>query len=78
VVKCKAFEDNTGALALATVPKMRPRTKHINLVYHHFRGAVRDGMIEVVLVGTKDQLADVFTKPLPLHDFVKFRERILG
>ena len=34
---CKAFEDNTGALELATVPKLRSRTKHINLVYHHFR-----------------------------------------
>ena len=30
VVHCKeAFEDNTGALGLAKVPKMRPRTKHI-------------------------------------------------
>jgi len=36
VVHCKAFEDNSGALELSLVPKMRPRTKHINNVYHHF------------------------------------------
>ena len=26
VIHCKAFEDNNGALAIAKVPKMRPRT----------------------------------------------------
>ena len=30
-IMCNAFEDNTGALELAKVPKMRPRTKHINI-----------------------------------------------
>eukprot|EP00957_Ditylum_brightwellii_P210472 15365013-Ditylum_brightwellii.AAC.2 len=36
-VHCKAFEENAGALELAKVPKMRPHTKHINAVYHHFQ-----------------------------------------
>ena len=35
-VRCELFEDNSGALELATVHKMRPRTKHINIKYHHF------------------------------------------
>eukprot|EP00957_Ditylum_brightwellii_P121146 9239711-Ditylum_brightwellii.AAC.2 len=35
-VHCKAFKDNSGALELAKAPKMRPHTKHINTVYHHF------------------------------------------
>jgi hypothetical protein len=77
-VRCKAFEDNTGALTLATVPKMRPRTKHINLVYHHFREAVRDGLVTIISVGTKDQVGDMFTKPLPQNDFVKFRKLLMG
>ena len=34
---CKLFEDNSGAYKLATAPKMRPRTEHINVKYHHFR-----------------------------------------
>jgi hypothetical protein len=37
VVHCRLFEDNSGALELARVPKMRSRTKHMNLKYHHFR-----------------------------------------
>ena len=36
VVHGKAFEDNNGALVIAKVPRMRPRTKHINTKYFHF------------------------------------------
>jgi hypothetical protein len=30
------FEDNNGALSLATSPKISPRTNHIAVKYHHF------------------------------------------
>jgi hypothetical protein len=33
---CELFEDNSGALAIASMPKVRPRTKHINNKYFHF------------------------------------------
>jgi hypothetical protein len=36
-IYCTAFEDNAGAIELAKVPKMRPRTKHITPKYHHFQ-----------------------------------------
>ena len=36
LMKCTAFEDNNGALEMAKTPKMRPRTKHIAIKYHHF------------------------------------------
>jgi hypothetical protein len=35
-VYCKVFEDNSGALELARIPKLRLRTKHINVCYHIF------------------------------------------
>ena len=35
-VKCKVFKDNNGAIELSKAPKIRPRTKHISLKYHHF------------------------------------------
>ncbi len=46
-VYCKVFEDNSGALELARLPKLRPRTKHINVCYHHFREHVRKGLIKI-------------------------------
>eukprot|EP00543_Licmophora_paradoxa_P009036 CAMPEP_0202444388 /NCGR_PEP_ID=MMETSP1360-20130828/3485_1 /ASSEMBLY_ACC=CAM_ASM_000848 /TAXON_ID=515479 /ORGANISM="Licmophora paradoxa, Strain CCMP2313" /LENGTH=137 /DNA_ID=CAMNT_0049060377 /DNA_START=1521 /DNA_END=1930 /DNA_ORIENTATION=+ len=39
----KLFEDNSAALEMARVPKMRPRTRHINCIYHHFRNEVSNG-----------------------------------
>ena len=78
---CKLFEDNSGAVELANVPKMRPRTKHINLVYHHFRSHVRThvnpkGVVTITYVKTGDQIADIFTKPLAAPLFQKHRRSI--
>ena len=36
-IHCTVFEDNSGALELARLPKVRPRMKHINQSFHHFR-----------------------------------------
>jgi hypothetical protein len=77
IVHCQAFEDNSGALEIAKLPKLRPRTKHINVTYHHFREHVRKGTIQIYPIGTNDQIADIFTKPLPQNLFLKHRNKLL-
>jgi len=77
-VHCKVFEDNAGAIEIANVPKLRPRTKHLNIKYHHFREEVRKGTVSIYYTRTEDQIADIFTKPLPEASFTKFREKIMG
>ena len=77
-IHCKTFEDNSGALQLARLPKMRPRTRHINVKYHHFREAVAKGRITVHHVSTKDQLGDALTKNLPRDLFVTLRKKYMG
>ena len=77
-VYCKVFEDNSGALELARLPKFRPRTKHINVAWHHFRDFARHGLIKFFPIDTELQPADVLTKPLPQNLFVKHRQKILG
>ncbi len=67
-VYCKVFEDNSGALELTRLPKLRPRTKHINVCYHHFRKHVRKGLIKIFPIDTKDQIADTLTKALAQND----------
>ena len=42
-VHCRVFEDNSGALEIAKVPKMCPCTKHINIKFHHFWDYVECG-----------------------------------
>jgi hypothetical protein len=51
-VMCKVFEDNAGVIEIANVPKMRPRTKHLNIKYHHFREEVKRGTIRIYHVVT--------------------------
>ena len=77
-IHCTVFEDNSGALELARLPKMRPRTKHINQSYHHFREHVERKDIIVQATPTDEQMADILTKPLPAETFIKHRQTIMG
>jgi hypothetical protein len=77
-VFCTLFEDNAGAIHLAKVPKMRPRTRHINQKYHHFREWVKKGLIVILAIDTLEQPADLLTKPLDLASFLKHRFTIMG
>lgn len=83
-VFCKLFEDNTTrAIRLAKVPKMHPRTRHINQKYHHFCEWViasvdGKGMIEIFLIDSLEQPADLVTKLLDLASFRKHRLAIMG
>jgi len=52
-VKCKVFEENSGAIEMAKVHKYRPRTKRLNVKLHHFRDYVSRGEIEIKKIGRK-------------------------
>ena len=77
-VYCKVFEDNSGALELARFPKLRPRTKHINVCYHHFHEHVCKGLIKIFPIDMKDQIADALTKALAQNDFQRHRRYMCG
>ena len=78
-VHCKVFEDNTGALEIAKVHKYRPRTKHLNRRSHHFRSYIEQGpgQISMQKIDTKDQPADMLTKPLSIEPLVRFRKMMM-
>ena len=77
IVHCKIFEDNSGALEMVRLPKMRPRTRHMAVRLHHFREYVRDGSVSIAKVTTRYQLGDLLTKPQPRELFEMQREAIL-
>ena len=77
-IRCTMFEDNKGAIALAKLPKIRPRTKHINVKVNWFRRFVKQGVLMIMPIDTLDQLADIGTKPLAKDLFKKLRKRIMG
>ena len=77
-VHCRVFEDNAGAIEITRNPKYRPRTKHINIKYHHYRSYVDRKEIEILPIPTDLQPADMLTKPLSAPLFKRHREKILG
>jgi hypothetical protein len=74
----KVFEDNNGALILASSPKMTPRSKHIAVKYHFFRSHVQKGEIKIYKIDTKEQKADIFTKGLVRDLFETIRKLVMG
>jgi hypothetical protein len=58
----KVFEDNNGALILASSPRMSPRSKHIAVKYRSFRSHVADGSTKILKITTEGQKADILTK----------------
>ena len=77
-VRCEMFEDNKGAETLANAPKMNARTKHIAIKYHHFREAVKKKILRIKQVDTKEQLADILTKPVDRTTLLQLINGIMG
>jgi hypothetical protein len=77
-VHCKVFEDNSGAIEIARIPKVRPRTKHLNVKLHHFRDYVERGEISIHPISTNDQLADMLTKPVNQSILERHRPIVMG
>ena len=78
ILHLKVYEDNAGAIEMATNHKYRPRTKHLNNCIHHFRKYGSSGKIKIQKIESKKQQADIFTKPLAVDLCETLRKKILG
>jgi hypothetical protein len=77
-VHCRVFEDNSGALEMATTHKYRPRTKHLNVKLHHFRDYVTRGEISIHPIDSTLQQADYLTKPVNYDILSRLRPLVMG
>jgi hypothetical protein len=68
--------DNESAIRMADNPVEHSCTKHIAILYHFLRDHQQRGDIEIAYINTKDQLADIFTKPLDEKSFTKLRHEL--
>jgi hypothetical protein len=70
------FCDNTSVISISKNLVMHSKTKHIPIKFHFLREQVISKVIKVEYVGTKDQIADVFTKPLSKMQFESLRDQL--
>jgi hypothetical protein len=68
--------DNESAIRMADNPVEHSRTMHIDIRYHFVRDQQQRGDIKIAYVSTKEQLADIFTKPLDEKTFSKLRNEL--
>ena len=68
--------DNIGATYLSANPVFHARMKHIEVDYHFVRERVSQKQLQIKFISSKDQLADIFTKPLPLPQFEACRRNL--
>lgn len=64
--------DNQSAIKLAETEGYRPRTKHIDIKFHHIREQIEKGVVRVKFITTDEMLADPMTKSLPINKFQQF------
>ena len=68
--------DNESAIKIGHNPVQHSRTKHIEIRHHFIRDHIAHGDIELGYIPTKDQLADIFTKPLDKARFTFLRHEL--
>ena len=71
-IKC----DNTSAISISKNPVQHSETKHIEIRHHFLRDHLQKGDITLEFVSTKDQLDDLFTKPLSEEQFIYIRRQL--
>lgn len=69
--------DNLSAIPLASNPVCHARTKHVEIDYHFIREKVFSKEIKVQHVGSAEQVADIFTKPLSVSRFLFLKPKLM-
>jgi hypothetical protein len=68
--------DNTSVISISKNRVMHSKMKHIPIKYHLLREQVAKKNIRIEYVGTKEQVADIFKKPLPWEAFEYLHQRL--
>jgi hypothetical protein len=68
--------DNIRTISISKNLMMHSKMKHIPIRYHFLREQVSEKNIRVEYVGTKEQVAYIFTKSLPWEALEYIRQRL--
>jgi hypothetical protein len=65
-----------GAKYLASNPVLHGRTNHIEVDYHFVQERVAKKLLQNEFIPTGDQIADGFTKTLPVRQMENFKHNL--
>jgi hypothetical protein len=68
--------DNESAICLVDNPVEHNRTKHIDIRHHFQRDHQQKGDVDIYLISTENQLANIFTKLLDEQTFCRLRTEL--
>ncbi len=68
--------DNSSAIMMVHNPVFHNRTKHIDIKYHYVRQQYKAKNVELLHIPSKDELADMLTKPLRSQELHQNRLRV--
>jgi hypothetical protein len=71
-----SYCDNTSVIIISKNSMIHSKMKHIPINYHFLWEQVVEKNIRVEYVSTKEQVADMFTKPLPQKAFEYLHQRL--
>lgn len=72
----KIYEDNQACIGIAEEPREHKRMKHIDIKYNKIRELILLKIIKILYIPSAQQLADIFTKSLPVNSFEYLRNKL--
>ena len=68
--------DNTSAISLSKNPIQHFKPKHIPIKFHYLREQATKKNIKLEYIPKKEQVVDIFTKPLNRETFEHLRQKL--
>jgi hypothetical protein len=70
--------DNQAAVAISKHDSMHDKSKHFDIAWHWIREAINNGQLDVQHIASKEQQADILTKPIAKAQFQLLRQSVMG
>ena len=72
----KLMCENASTIKLSKNSVLHGRSKHISVRFHFLKDLTKEGTVNLVFYGTREQLADLLTKSLKLEAFQKLPKKL--